>query len=393
MKSAVLATENTKASKVRLGDVCEIIGGGTPSKKISRYYEGDIPWASVRDMTEKLLVKTEFKITEEAVENSATNIIPKGEIIISTHVGLGKICILGQDTAINQDLKAIIPNESLSRDYLYQWFVAKGDYIKAHGHGVTVMGVNLDFIRNLSINLPSLTEQKRIAAELDLITKMIRNREAQLARLDTLVKAKFDEMFGRLNSEKRKLSCGVEEMFIGPFGSALKNECFVEENEAYCVVYEQKHAIHKNIKFPFRFVNRDKYEELKRFSIFPGDIIVSCRGTVGEVFVIPENAPLGIMHPSIMKIRLKESVFNKEYFLFMLSSYMQETQHKANGSSIKMAITATALGNELFPLPPLPLQKEFAAVVEEVDKSKAAIKKTIENLKTLYKARLQEYFA
>ena len=91
----------------RLGEVCNFIGGGTPSKSIAKYYNGNIPWATVRDMVNFKLSETEFTITEEAVANSSTNILPKGMIVISTHVGLGKICMLMQDTAINQDLKGI----------------------------------------------------------------------------------------------------------------------------------------------------------------------------------------------------------------------------------------------------------------------------------------------
>ena len=106
----------------------------------------------------------------------------------------------------------------------------------------------------------------------------------------------------------------VEEMFIGPFGSCLKNECFVNEDEAYCMVYEQKHAIQKTMDVETRYVNEQKYNELKRFNIHGGDIIVSCRGTIGETFIVPADAPLGIMHPSIMKIRLKDGVYDKYYF-------------------------------------------------------------------------------
>ncbi len=94
----------------------------------------------------------------------------------------------------------------------------------------------------------------------------------------------------------------VEEMIIGPFGSSLKNECFVDEDEAYCMVYEQKHAIQKTMDVETRYVNEQKYNELKRFNIHGGDIIVSCRGTIGETFIVPDDA----MHPSIMKIRLKD---------------------------------------------------------------------------------------
>lgn len=81
-------------------------------------------------------------------------------------------------------------------------------------------------------------------------------------------------------------------MNIGPFGSDLKNDCFVSKENGYCMVYEQKHAIDKDMTVEARYVTKEKYEKMKRFDIGPGDIIVSCRGTIGECFILPSDARL-----------------------------------------------------------------------------------------------------
>ena len=75
-----------------LGDVCNVVGGGTPSKDKAAFYSGDIPWATVRDLKQEVITSTEFKITKEAVKSSSTNIIPSGNVVIATRVGLGKVC-------------------------------------------------------------------------------------------------------------------------------------------------------------------------------------------------------------------------------------------------------------------------------------------------------------
>ena len=200
-------------------------------------------------------------------------------------------------------------------------------------------------------------------------------------------------MFGDISKfDVERLNNSVKEMFIGPFGSSLKNDCFVSKEKAYCMVYEQKHAIKKTMNLETRYVDEKKYKELKRFSIYAGDIIVSCRGTIGEIFQVPNNAPLGIMHPSIMKIRLDNSKYNPIFFKFMLSDYMDIEKIKSKGSGVKMAITASELGKIEFPLPPLSLQNEFADFVAQVDKSQLAIQKSLEELETLKKSLMQEYF-
>ena len=200
-------------------------------------------------------------------------------------------------------------------------------------------------------------------------------------------------MFGDdSNFDIDRLNNSIKEMFIGPFGSALKNEYFVQKEKSYCMVYEQKHAIKKTMNLETRYVDEKKYKELKRFSIYGGDIIVSCRGTIGEIFQVPNDAPLGIMHPSIMKIRLDNSKYIPVFFTFMLSEYMKVQKNNSQGSGVKMAITASELGKIEFPLPPLSLQNEFADFVAQVNKSQLAIQKSLEELQTLKKSLMQEYF-
>jgi type I restriction enzyme S subunit len=154
-----------------LGDLCDVIGGGTPSKDKAHaaFYSGDIPWATVRDMKGDFISETEFKITKAAVTNSSTNVIPKNNVVIATRVGLGKVCMIKQDTAINQDLRGIIPKnkKSLAVPYLYWWLRSVSHVIVAEGTGATVQGVKLPFIKALQVPIPPLPEQQRIVTILD----------------------------------------------------------------------------------------------------------------------------------------------------------------------------------------------------------------------------------
>ena len=246
---------------------------------------------------------------------------------------------------------------------------------------------------NLEVPLLPVEEQKQIACNLNKIDKLIFLRKQQLAKLDELIKARFVEMFGDEQAfNKEPLSQNVEEMFIGPFGSSLKNESFVSKENGYCMVYEQKHAIRKTMDVETRYIDKPKYEELKRFSIHGGDIIVSCRGTIGETYIVPLNAPLGIMHPSIMKIRVKDSIYNRVFFDFLLQEKLKQHEAQANGSGVKMAVTASALGKEEFIVPSIPVQNQFAAFVERVDQQKQTVQQSLEKLELMKKALMQEYF-
>ena len=236
---------------------------------------------------------------------------------------------------------------------------------------VTIPSLTKANLLQIEINVPDMDEQRRVVSILDKICQLIDLQQQELHSLDQLVKSRFIELFGEADGfESVPLNDSVDEMFIGPFGSSLKNECFVVAEQGYCMVYEQKHAIKKTMDVDTRFVDEKKYKELRRFTVQGGDIIVSCRGTIGETFIVPEDAPLGIMHPSIMKIRLKTAVYNRVFFNHLLQTVLNRHEADANGSGVKMAITATALGKERFIRPPMALQEQFAAFVEQTDKSK-----------------------
>ncbi len=159
----------------RLGDVCSIVGGGTPAKDRPEFYGGSIPWATVRDLNVEVLRTTEHTITSLGLSESSANLIPGGTVVIATRVGLGKVVTLAQDTAINQDLRGLVvknPSELDSR-YLFWWCRSMAPVILAAGTGATVQGVTLPFVSSLEIPLPPLVEQKHIAAKLDVVLSSV----------------------------------------------------------------------------------------------------------------------------------------------------------------------------------------------------------------------------
>lgn len=209
---AVFENRGEDWEEKKLGEVCNVIGGGTPSKKNKAFYEGDIFWATVRDMRADNIINTEFRITKEAVQKSSTNIIPKDNIIIATRVGLGKVCIIQQDTAINQDLKSVIPKDTnkLAIKFLFRWLKSISQRIIIAGTGATVQGVKLTFIKSLIIPLPPFNEQKRIIQKLDTLSSQTQKLQAiyqqKLADLEELKKSLLQKAFnGELSQQGRKL--------------------------------------------------------------------------------------------------------------------------------------------------------------------------------------------
>ncbi|MDH2482347.1 restriction endonuclease subunit S [Acinetobacter baumannii] len=165
-----------------------IVGGGTPSKANPSYYQGDIPWMSVKDMNKNVLEDTVDHISQEAVENSSTNVIPAGVPIIATRMSLGKIVVANFDTAINQDLKALFLPKQIDRNYLIWWYRSIAKDIENLGTGTTVKGVRLEVLRELQFPMAPLAEQKIIADKLDTLLAQVESIKARLERIPEILK-------------------------------------------------------------------------------------------------------------------------------------------------------------------------------------------------------------
>ncbi len=148
----------------RLGDALErVIGGGTPSRDNPDYWGGSIPWATVKDFATFHPTGTQEGITAEGLRNSASNLIPRGTLITSTRMALGRAVVFEVDVAINQDLKALIVKDGQIVDFLRHWFSLKARKIDEMGSGSTVKGISVSDLKGLEFALVREDEQVAIA--------------------------------------------------------------------------------------------------------------------------------------------------------------------------------------------------------------------------------------
>ncbi|MFZ7942767.1 restriction endonuclease subunit S [Neobacillus sp. 19] len=203
---------NNPKDIIPLGDVVEkIVGGGTPSRKIEEYYEGDIPWVTVKDLTHHKLSDSQEHITEDAITNSSANLITKGNVIVSTRMGLGKAFINLVDVAINQDLKALFPKlDKVTPEYLLYSYLGMANKIEKMGTGTTVKGIRLEQLRALPIYLPSIFEQEKITEILISVDDAIEKTKAIIEKSEKVNRGLMQQLFtkGIGHSEFKKTDIG-----------------------------------------------------------------------------------------------------------------------------------------------------------------------------------------
>ncbi|WP_288704312.1 restriction endonuclease subunit S [uncultured Catenibacterium sp.] len=227
-----------------------------------------------------------------------------------------------------------------------------------------------------TVELPVIEEQKNIVSKLDKILEVIDNQNKQLELLDEAIKARFVEMFGTIYDKKFDMktlpdivSSDKNSIKRGPFGGALKKEDFLEDGY---MVYEQRHAIHEDFEYAKYYVSPEKYESMIGFKVVPGDLIISCSGTLGRIAEVPMGAKEGIINQALLKISLNKDIMNNQFFIYQFRC--KEIQDMLFGISRGSGIANMPSMNEVkafkFICPPLELQNQFASFVEEIDKSR-----------------------
>jgi len=178
-----------------LGAVTErIVGGGTPSRSIPSYWNGTIPWMTVKDFASHSPTGTLEFITRDGLRNSASNLIPRQTLITSTRMALGKAVIFEVDVCINQDLKAIFLRGDTDTRFLYYWFQFNERRIAEMGSGSTVMGISLGELRAIMFTKPSYAEQTAIATVYSDMDTEIAALEAKLAKAQQLKQGMMQEL-------------------------------------------------------------------------------------------------------------------------------------------------------------------------------------------------------
>ncbi len=357
-----------------LGDVVSFIGGGTPDRKNEDYWGGPIPWATVKDFNSGNLLKNpKESITDIGLKSSAANLIKAGTLIIPTRMALGKAAIASVDMAINQDLKAVIPNKNLDTKYLLWYFFSNYKKIEEMGKGATVKGVTLDQLRQLRINIPTLEEQRRIAAILDKAEALRAKRREAIVKLDQLLQSVFLEMFGdpvtnNKNWREDKLLGDVADICSG----ITKGRKTTSETKLipYLAV--------ANVQDKFLKVDVVKEieateDEIEKYKLKKHDLLLTEGGDpdkLGRGSLWHDEIPLCIHQNHVFRVRLNNKEINPIYLNWLVGSYRGK-RYFLSVAKQTTGIASINLGQlKKFPLliPPLDLQEKFAKIEEAVRK-------------------------
>ena len=201
-------------------------------------------------------------------------------------------------------------------------------------------------------------------------------------------KSQFIELFfENYKWPKTKLKDLCSSIVRGPFGSSLKVSYFVDKSDDTVKVYEQKNAIQGSAFIGNSYITKEKYNELRRFECYPGDFIMSCSGTIGCLYRLPQEAEKGIINQALCKFTINRKILPEVFLTYMRYS-VDDLETK--GSAIKNIGAVSYIKNMEISLPPIDIQNGFANLVNQIDKSKFEIEKSLNELTKLYQKIIRD---
>ncbi|VAW51811.1 Type I restriction-modification system, specificity subunit S [hydrothermal vent metagenome] len=362
-----------------LGELVDITGGGTPGRKIAEYWNGEIPWATVKDFKSVELKAALESITEEGLNKSASNLIPAGSIIVPTRMAVGKAAINTVEMAINQDLKALIikDKKKVDRDYLFRSILSKSSYLERRGKGATVKGITLDVLREMELPLPPppLKEQKRIAAILDKADAIRRKSQQAIDLTDQLLRSVFLDMFGDPVTTPKDWDVTVFGDLIDVLtdyhanGSykILKKHVALKNTKNYALMVRTTDLESENFTDNVKWINESAYTFLKKTKVYGGELLVNKIGSAGAVYLMPHlDTPVSLAMNQFM-IRCNEKCNNIFAYHYLKTEHADRKIKERVQGAVTKTITKDAMRSIQFINPPIDLQNKFVGVVAKIE--------------------------
>lgn len=388
----------------KLGEVGQIVTGSTPSTKDESNYSpreycfvkpSDLPSQGIADIEE-----TEYFVSQVGLSKS--RVLPAGSVLVSCIGSIGKIGILTKEACSNQQINAIIPQDETDSRFIAYSLYAQRFVLESIANAPVVPIINKTDFSKIRIGIPPKSTQLAIVSELDKINELIRLKKEQLKDFDNLAQSLFYEMFG--DPVENEMGWDVKK--LGEISSLICNgntpkggsEVYVDNG----ILFLRSQNVWKNRLDldDVAFIDEATHKSLKKSALNHNDLLITKTGRINT-----ENSSLGRtalfegedgsanINGHVYLVRLKEGMVHK-YVLYILisNSYRELIRRTCVGGIDKRQLNKNHIEDFPIILPPLPLQRLFAQRIEQIEREKSEVQKSIQDLETLLASRMQYWF-
>lgn len=379
---------------VKLGEICDrIISGGTPSTERADFWNGNIPWITSADIQDFFTATPKKTITSKA----GANVLPAGNIIIVTRVGLGKLLVTDRDLAFSQDSQGLYLKPGMSNRYLAYALGREVQKFKTIGRGATIKGVTREDLVNLEIPLPDLDTQRHIAAVLDRADALRQKDRQLLAYYEQLPQAVFLETFGDEQGIKENYEpinlCEIADIVSGVTKNTKQTGTNYIDVPYMRVANVQDGRIDlseiKTINVP--------PSDLQKFRLQRNDILLTEGGDpdkLGRGAVWHDEIADCIHQNHIFRVRPNQHLVNPTFLSFLIGSrygkryFLKAAKQTTGIASINMQQL------KRFPaiVPLIDVQNQFAHAITEIEQQKKLAMAQLTTSEALFQSLLHKNF-
>lgn len=369
--------------RVRLDQCCDIVGGSTPSTSVAAYWDGDICWATPKDLSQlegAYIADTPRKITQSGLSSCAATVLPINSVLFSSRAPIGHVAVNTVPMATNQGFKSFVPkSDRIHAKFLYHWLRMNRAYLESLGNGATFKEVSKTIVSRIEIPLPSLPEQRRIAAILDHADDLRTKRRAALAHLDMLTQSIFLDLF-------QQVSLPIPTFAIGDSMEAIIDYRGKTPKKAEFGVPLITARVVKGgaLLEPTEFIAEEDYDAWMRRGLpKPGDVIFTTEAPLGEVAQLDGRKVA--LAQRLLVLRGKPSLLNNTFLKHVLTwqEVREQIVARSTGSTVR-GIRQKELRKVMIPVPPLSIQQEFERRISLVTKLKAINYTSLTELDALF---------
>lgn len=382
-----------------LGACCEIISGATPSTGDPRLWDGEIAWATPKDLSgldSKFISVTERRITRAGLDSCTASVLPPYSVLFSSRAPIGHVAINTVPMATNQGFKSFIPNsDELDPHFLYHWLRARRLYLESLGNGTTFKEVSKTVVSRVEIVLPPLAEQRRIAAILDKADAIRRKRKVAIALTEELLRSAFLEIFGDPAANPKKWPT-----------AAVEDLCSIIVDCPHTTPkYSGDERFHPCVRtsdlqrgfFDWsttRHVSAEEYSErIVRLKPIAGDVFYTREGErYGIAAILPEGVP-ACLGQRMMLLRPEGTAATSEFLWALMNSSAVYQQATAKvGGSTSPHVNVKSIRRFQIIRPPLSIQREYSRICRTATRSRSRGLAALEKSEFLFASLIHTTF-
>ena len=387
-------------NRIKIGDACEILNGfafrsenyATSGIRVIRI--ANVQKGFIEDSTPAF-----YPLNSSGLDKY---ILEEGDLLMSLTGNVGRVALLGKEflpAALNQRVACLrLKNDKITKGYLFH--ILNSDFFENQciqsSKGVAQKNMSTEWLKEYEIPLFPLDEQKKITTILDNVHGIIASRRQELQALDNLIKARFVEMFGdpEFNTKSWQVVPLEKLCKVGSSKRIYQNEQS-QEGVPFWRISDLVDKMDIGVAESSLFIPEEKYIELKTSGLVPiaGDILVTSRGTLGRCYIIKKDDRFYFQDGMISWLSNYADSITPLYlqYLFMMSGFRKQIDGLQAGSTVAYLSIAMLKKLQIM-VPNKDTQNNFAAFVEQIDKSKFAVQKALDEAQLLFDSLMQKYF-